>query len=297
ALGVASDAAGRVVIVGTAGSSAGAWARATPDSPWQAAPGQPSLRAPAGGTAEMRGVTAWGDGWVAAGSVGAADGSRRPAIWRSPDGLAWEPVPTVDDATDARTFGVAADDERVVVVGASLADGTGGAITWTSTDGETWARADGGVLDAGPMRAVTAMPGGYVAVGHGIADDRAAAWVSADGLAWEAAPGQEALANDGRPIRMLGVTASGGPGASAEAPGVASGWDGLVAAGWESDAGNGSGAMWRSADGRTWERVPSQASMSGGSLSGVAVAGGMPVVVGTTGSPDNDQASAWFPDP
>jgi hypothetical protein len=182
-------------------------------------------------------------------------------------------------------------------VGASLADGTGGALTWTSTDGETWTRADGGVLDTGPMRGVAAGPGGFIAVGFGNADDRAAAWVSADGLAWEAAPDQETLANGGRPIRMLGVTAAGGSQDSAAAPDAAPAWDGIVAAGWESDAGNGSGVIWRSADGRTWERVPSQWSMSGGSLSDTAVAGGMPVVVGTTGSPDNDQASAWFPDP
>ncbi|HEX5828948.1 MAG TPA: hypothetical protein VFY23_15595 [Candidatus Limnocylindrales bacterium] len=298
ALGVASDAAGRVVIVGTAGSSAGAWTRETPGSPWRPVPDQPSLRAPAGGTAEMRAVTAWGDGWVAAGSVGAADGSRRAAIWWSGDGRAWELVPAAaDDPGDARAFGVAADGGRVVVVGASLADGTGGAITWTATDGETWTRAEGGVLDTGAMRAVTAMPDGFVAVGVGSADDRAAAWVSADGIAWEAVPDQDALANDGQPIRMLGVTAAGGPEGTGGAPGVATGWDGIMAAGWESDAGNGSGVIWRSADGRTWERVPSQASMSGGSLSGVAVTGGTPVVVGTTGSPDNDQASAWFPDP
>ena len=37
--------------------------------------------------------------------------------------------------------------------------------------------------------------------------------------------------------------------------------------------------------------------MSGASLSGAVLTGGPPVVVGTSGYPDNDQASGWFEGP
>ena len=72
---------------------------------------------------------------------------------------------------------------------------------------------------------------------------------------------------------------------------------GFIAGGSKSDAGNGSGVVWRSSDGVTWEREPDQVSMSGASISGVTGSAGMPVAIGTSGSPDNDQAAAWYRDP
>jgi hypothetical protein len=55
--------------------------------------------------------------------------------------------------------------------------------------------------------------------------------------------------------------------------------------------------VWTSADGVAWERLPDQVSMSGASLAGATLAASLPVVVGTSGYPDNDQASAWFEEP
>ena len=71
----------------------------------------------------------------------------------------------------------------------------------------------------------------------------------------------------------------------------------LLGAGWKSDAGNGSGVVWTSSDGVAWEHLPDQVSMSGASLAGATLASSLPVVVGTSGYPDNDQASAWFEEP
>jgi hypothetical protein len=74
-------------------------------------------------------------------------------------------------------------------------------------------------------------------------------------------------------------------------------WRGrFVAAGSRGEQ-DGSAVIWRSSDGRTWERTPGQVSMSGAGIAGVIDSGGIPVAVGTSGSPDNDQAAAWFLDP
>ncbi|HEY3336334.1 MAG TPA: hypothetical protein VGK16_13965, partial [Candidatus Limnocylindrales bacterium] len=114
------------------------------------------------------------------------------------------------------------------------------------------------------------------------ADDRAMAWTSPDGTAWTAQPTTPSLENHDKPIRLLAIAAGHGT---------------LLGAGWKSDAGNGSGVVWSSPDGVTWERLPDQVSMSGASLAGVALVGSLPVVVGTSGYPDNDQASAWLQGP
>jgi hypothetical protein len=277
ALAVAADGDGRV-IVGRRGREAAAWAAT--DGGWQAAPPAASLQGPAGGSAELRAVVPWRGQWVAVGSADEGADRRVAAIWASPDGLAWERVSHGSAFTDRVAYGIAGSDERLVVVG-SLAGSDGATATpgvaWTSDDGAAWSLVEAPAL-AGPMRAVTHTDRGFVAVGFGIEDDRAAAWTSPDGSTWSAVPDQQAFKALGKPVRMSAV-----------------GWDGtgLVAAGWKWDAGNGSGVVWRSPDGSAWVREPDQASMSGASLAGVAFADALPIVVGTSGYPDNDQASAW----
>jgi hypothetical protein len=283
ALGVAADG-DRRLIVGRRGPAGAAWLSVA-DGTWQASP-SPELGAPAGGTAELRAAVPWGGGWVAVGSVDADAAHRTAAIWRSADGLAWERVTGGPGFLGSAAYGVAAAGDRLVVVGSGAGGETSATpapgVAWISDDGSSWTLVESPSFAAGPLRAVTATPTGFVAVGFGIDDARAAAWTSPDGAAWTPVPDQPAFVALDKPIRM-GAVAWGG--------------DGLVAAGWKSDAGNGTGVVWRSADGATWERVEDQVSMSGASLTGVAFAGDEPVVVGTSGYPDNDQAAAWYEGP
>jgi len=277
----AAAGGGRHVIVGSRGSAAASWT-AEAGTPWQAAPDQPSLRPPTGGSAEMRAVGRWRDLFVAVGTVVTAVGAPSAAAWTSSDGLAWDLVGFGPAFEGAIAYGTAGSQERVVVVGATGERGQGPAVAWVSEDGTTWTRVDSPAFSDGTMRGVAHTGDGFVAVGASLADDRAAAWSSTDGRTWEPAPAQAALENHGRPIRMTAVTADP---------------RGLLAGGLVSDAGNGSGVVWRSADGRAWERVPTQVSMSGASLAGVLMTERGPVAVGTAGSPDNDQASAWYEGP
>jgi hypothetical protein len=77
---------------------------------------------------------------------------------------------------------------------------------------------------------------------------------------------------------------------------VAADASGFVAAGWRSDAGNGSAVVWSSTDGRTWVHVPQDVSFSG---AGLAAALGAPrvLVAGTMGWPDTHSAQVWIAPP
>ena len=284
ALGVAAHGDTRVV-VGRRGSDAAAWV-SDAGGAWQASPASPALEAAEPGTAEMRAVAPWHGGWVAVGSVDASADHRLGAIWTSPDGLEWERQTDRAGFLGTAAYGIATAGDRLVVVGSMVGgapdDVALPAVAWTSDDALHWTPVESPAFAVGPMRAVTATPLGVVAVGFGIDDTRAAAWTSTDGSEWTAAPDQPAFAALGKPVRMAAVTANGA---------------GLVAAGWKSDAGNGSGVVWGSQDGTSWARVPDQVSMSGASLAGVTFAGTAPIVAGTSGYPDNDQASTWFEGP
>jgi hypothetical protein len=281
ALSVAADAE-REVVVGRRGTAGAAWVKPAARSAWQAAPDGPSLEPPPGGTAELRTATTWHGRIVAAGSRDADADTRSAAAWTSSDGLAWDLAGQGDMFDGAAAYGVAGSDERLVVVGETTADAVGHAVAWVSDDATAWRRIETSAFEAGTMRAVAWTGTSFVAVGYATADDRAMAWTSADGETWTAQPTAPSLENHGKAIRLLAVAAGGGT---------------LLGAGWKSDAGNGSGVVWTSADGVAWERLPDQVSMSGASLSGASLGASVPVVVGTSGYPDNDQASAWFEEP
>jgi hypothetical protein len=260
---------------GTAGTS---WARAGAEG-WVAAPAAPSLAPPPGGTAELRAVTTWRGRIVAAGSRDDDADTRSAATWISADGLAWELAGTGAPFDQAAAYGIAASDDRLVVVGESAGEVLGNAVAWVSDDGAAWAKVESPAFDGGTMRAIAWTGTGFVAVGYAATDDRAMAWTSPDGSTWTAQPSSQSLENHGDAIRLLAVASRDGT---------------LLGAGWKSDAGNGSGVVWTSADGTSWARPPDQVSMSGASLSGAVMTAGPPVVVGTSGYPDNDQASAWY---
>jgi len=194
------------------------------------------------GAQGMIDVVAGGPGYVAIGfdNPGDEPWSGDAAVWTSRDGTAWERV--TDEAGafggsgDRQMRAVAVGGPGLVAVGWELtADGQNAAV-WTSVDGLAWARVDDQEsLRRGAMLAVTAGGPGLVAVGE------AAVWTSVDGLTWERVGGHEAVFGNSK----LQTVTTGGPG--------------LVAVGFNWPEGTeewGDVAVWVSADGTTWERVP-----------------------------------------
>jgi hypothetical protein len=266
----------RTVIVGLDHRGATAWA--SDGGPWTPAPRQPDLEVPDAAGA-MTSVTALGQGFVAGGYLDdLATGRASAAVWRSRDGLAWRADPGAAVFAGGRIWGIAARGGTIVAVGTGGDPNYGPAAAWRWTGTAAWQRARIGPDAGGAMRAVTATPFGFVAVGLNGHDAGALAWTSPDGLDWTAAPDQPAFHFFDLAVRMQSVV---------------SGPSGLVAGGWRSDAGKGSAVTWTSADGVSWQGPLWEASFSGGQITGLTVSGGAVVAVGRTGYPDWNQASAW----
>ena len=175
-------------------------------------------------------------GYVAIGRVTRArteaepKGEPKTAIWRSTDGLAWERVST-GDAFGPRSWvsAIAGTTDGYLIVGAKRLPKRANAAAWTSTDGVTWvaapddpALAAGGHVDlgggfegSGGMTSVASGPDGFLAAG-GICRKAAE----------DRAGGGEYLASAGS-VRVAEVSGRG---------------TGCVP------------AVWRSADGQTWQR-------------------------------------------
>jgi hypothetical protein len=170
-------------------------------------------------------------GLLASASPGAAfaqgDESQAPEPWQraevpfTPAGL---------DLWDVTTGG-----PGFIAVGGGFADGRAQAraLVLVSSDGYTWDQVElTGAVAKGTIRAVTATPEGYVAVGSG-GPGTAAVWRSADGLAWERVPDAPALEG----ALMLDVTGTTG---------------GLVAVGCSGQLECMGGLAWTSPDGVEW---------------------------------------------
>ena len=192
----------------------------------------------------------------------------------SPDGLSWH---RQDGAGKAAPDAIAAGPRGVVAVG-TIGDGS---ASWSSPDGLSWtARRDAFPAsvtgsDTVKVTGVVSTGDGWLAVGRedpacnfncGLAPIRSLVWTSRDGLHWAAVAKQRSLAGAG----MNGV-AAGGPG--------------YVAAG----TGRGRAAVWASADGSDWSRIPDDAMFhpqpgsdpsAWVSAVGVAAGHGVAVVVG-----------------
>lgn len=194
-----------------------------------------------------------------------ADGDTAGA-WTSPDGLVWARA-TVLDASGSMTA-VAAGPGRLVAVGTAFA-GTSGPAAWTSADGLVWQQLPAAAFAASPGRQPSALedvvygPAGFVAVGSevGAGGSRAAAWHSADGLAWTAA----STSLDGDSARS--VVAFGA---------------GYVAGGWAPGPEGADRALfWTSADGLTWSAAPDADGLHGlGSPALAANGSGLVAVTG-----------------
>jgi hypothetical protein len=227
----------------------------------------------------MTSVAPFGDGFIAGGyRDDPLHATASAAVWRSSDGLTWHVDDGAGDFMGGRIWGMAANDGAVVAVGTNGDPNYGPAAAWRWTAADGWRRGRVGPDDSGAMRAVTATPSGFVAVGLNGHDDGARTWTSPDGLTWTAAPDQPAFRYYSLSLRMQSVVA--GP-------------SGLVAGGWRSDAGKGSAVTWTSTDGVTWQEPTWEASFSGGQITGLAVSGGTVVAVGRDGYPDWNQAAIW----
>jgi len=244
------------------------------------------------GDQEPTAVASAGPGVVAVG-YDDAGGDRDAAVWVSTDGLTWQRVPH-DDAVlggpgAQGMLAVASGGPGVVAVGYDDAGGDRDAAVWVSTDGLAWQRIpnDAAVFGAGGVQeasGVAAGAGRLVAVGYDDAggDRDAAVWVSTDGVAWERVPHDEAV--------------FGGPGFQMAAA-VAAGTSGFAAGGTDDPDGDLDAAMWASADGLTWQRVPHDEAVFGGPdfqvASGVAAAGPGFVTVGIDYSGGDRDGAVW----
>lgn len=137
------------------------------------------------------------------------------------------------------------------------------------------------------MRAVTVGGPGFVAVGwDGVGGDRdAAIWTSTDGLSWNRVPHEEAVFG-GPDAQLIASVTQGGPG--------------LVAVGLDGSGGDFDAAVWVSADGLSWERVPHDELSLGGinfqAMQDVASSGSRLVAAGADTSGGDFDAATWFSD-
>jgi hypothetical protein len=245
------------------------------------------------GGEQIFGVAAGGPGLVAVG-WGVVDGDEGAAVWVSADGSTWERIVDNDvfgGPGGQAMYAVVAGGPGLVAVGYDFLEGEWDAAVWTSTDGLSWSEvpADGAVF-GGPssqeMRSVAIGGPGLVAVGNDYAEVAAngAVWTSPDGLAWTRVPHDPAV--------------FGGPG-NQEMLGVSAGSPGLAAVGRDDSGEAGDAAVWASADGLNWARVP-EATIFGGPLHqemlGVAAGGPGLVAVGLERNPDGgeQQAVVWL---
>lgn len=242
---------GRAVVVGSAASPEGdrdgrIWT-STDGAFWGPVDLDPSvLGGP--GDEEITAVAAGPLGFVAAG-VERRDGHAVPAVWTSPDGLAWarEAAATGGPFLDGEAIrGVAVGPSGAVAVGTVRTGGETDGMAWFSADGAAWRTVPLGAAGfAAPatqsVNAVTATAGGFVAVGEDANGDRraAVASTSADGITWQRQPPSPDMAELADTDATEGVSADDVAGAG---PVFAVGGSGAAT------------QVWTSADGRRWAR-------------------------------------------
>jgi hypothetical protein len=231
-------------------------------------------------------VVRWHDGFAAGGYRGSEFFSADGAFWISPDGLTWQRASDSGDLHDARVVSLTAGGPGLVAVGqAGPADRPGPVVVWTSTDGLAWHRIpDAALFHDARVRSVAVVPGiGLVAVGDSLNGNSGVVWTSSDGLAWARVPDSAVFGRPGIQVRMYDVTA-GPHGAVAV---------GTVTAGIQ----YGEAAVWTSADGKSWTRLPDGPEFLDTEINGATIWDGRIVAVGDRGAPDAYQATAWLSPP
>jgi len=239
--------------------------------------------------AELNGVITGGPGLVAVGLAGSTY-TGDAAVWTSADGISWSRVPH-DEAVFGHQDGGVIKMKSVTNAG-SLLVAVGdqnlccsynvAAAVWTSPDGISWSRVphDPAVFDRAGMNSVTAGGPGLVAVGFEFLDEErviAVVWASPDGIAWSRVLHDEAVFGG---ATMESVT-TGGPG--------------LVAVGGSHPHDDPRvAAVWTSADGVTWARVPNdEAVFDRAGMNSVTVGGPGLVAVGWADEGENTVAAVW----
>jgi hypothetical protein len=237
----------------------------------------------------MYSVVVGGPGLVAVG-WDSSGGDSDAAVWVSADGYDWTFVDekAFDEPGDQSMFSVVVGGPGLVAVGWDSSVDEGDGVVWVSADGYDWTRIDDEALFGGPgwqgLRGVSAGGPGLVAGGWDSSggDSDAAVWVSADGETWERVPAEEAVFGGPNDQKIESVTA-GGPG--------------VVAVGWDGSRGDLHAAVWVSADGYTWTRIPHDATVFGapGEQEMFSVVAGGPgvVAVGFAESDGDPQAAVW----
>jgi hypothetical protein len=180
------------VAVGSANGYPAAWTSANGGTTWTRATGQSPAVLDRPGVQQLASVAYGADGWLAVGGV-IAVAPQHPVVLTSGNGSAWtaadrepafsQPGLVTEQAAAAATGGY-------VIVGYQSAGGRTIAAAWYSTGLTGWQRGtvdtpgdtQGAQNGAQQMRAVTAGPHGFVAVGA--AGHAAAAWTSPNGQAW-----------------------------------------------------------------------------------------------------------------
>jgi hypothetical protein len=217
--------------------------------------------------AAIKAVTRGGPGLIA---VGEADVGDQPdeyrgdvAVWVSVDGMAWDRIhdPSFAGQPDSTCSPfedmIDIDQEVVDVASGPLGtvvtgwDACHGAV-WISDDGRTWTEVidDDWLGNSLAVRSVTAGGPGWVAVG-GDGHGNGVVWVSEDGVDWTAVHDEDFQAPTESRVDLLDVT-TGGPGL------VAVGSTGF----WRTESEQ--AAIWVSADGFEWEKLPDDTIDHGG---------------------------------
>jgi hypothetical protein len=173
---------GKQVAVGSANGYPAAWLTDDGGTTWTRASGQtqPVLDRP--GVQQLTSVTFGADGWLAVGGV-IAVAAQHPVVLGSGNGSVWT---AADGEAAFRQPGLvteqaAANQTSYVIVGYQNTGNRTVAAAWWSPGLTGWQRAGGPETSKTSQRmlAVTAGPGGFVAVGA--AGNAAAAWTSTDG--------------------------------------------------------------------------------------------------------------------
>jgi hypothetical protein len=197
---------------------------------------------------------AGGKGWTAVGrdtSTGNADA----AVWTSSDARTWQRVndPALGGPGDQVIYRVNGTKFGLIAAGSDSRNGDADAALWIRQSGGPWQEISGGALGGGGNQIayrVRALGNKLVAVGT---DDRggdldAAVWISADAQHWlRVADRTGQLGGKGDQV-LLDVVRLG---------------TGMVAGGFATGTQGRDGALWRSADGVTWSRVPGQSNLEG----------------------------------
>jgi hypothetical protein len=268
----------RYVAIGRDGNGAAVWTSTT-GSDWA------KLASPAfaGSPLRLTSITAWRGGFVAGGYRGSDFFSADAQLWVSSDGLSWRPATDTPAFKDARVVSVEGNATGLVAVGqAGPTETPGPVVIWTSSDGRTWSRVpDGPAFAGGRVRSVAAIPSiGFVAVGEDLAGDTGRIWTSPDGRTWTLVANSPIFGRPGIQVRMYTVVA--GPNGA------------FVGGTLDAGIQYGETAIWTSADGVAWARVPDAPDFLDSEVTTSTSWNGRVVAVGDRGAPDAYQVTVWL---